>query len=212
VPADKHKGPDGLSRHEPAPGKEEDDDPEDWVDNALSLSTWVVSWLDPFPTDAHRIDALVLSLEVSDGDDDDFVQHNCSLAAIAALLRDASLPTLSPLTRLAPPAVFVHQLRPSTQKILTTTTTALTMTTAPAPAVATNMSCPTDLHRNYDTDVDPALEFVQANRPVSEVILSCLTDKHPAILCADSRCANVCGNVAQYALSLERLVHPLSFD
>ena len=92
VPADKHKGPDSLSRHEPALGKEEDDNPEDWVDNALSLSTWVVSWLDPFPTDAHRIDALVLSLEVSDDDDDDFVQHNCSLAVIAALLCDAAMP------------------------------------------------------------------------------------------------------------------------
>jgi len=36
--ADMHKGPDGLSRHEPAPGKEEDDS-EDWVHNALSFGT-----------------------------------------------------------------------------------------------------------------------------------------------------------------------------
>ena len=44
VPADKHKGPDGLSRHEPAlEDDEEDDDPEDWVDNALALGVWVVS-------------------------------------------------------------------------------------------------------------------------------------------------------------------------
>jgi len=74
------------------------------------------------------------------------------------------------------------------------------------------MSCPIDIHCNYDTDVDPALEFVQANCPISEVILLCSTDKHPAILCADSRCANVCGNVAQYTLFLEHLVHLLSFD
>jgi len=85
VPASKHKGPDGLSRREPAPGEEEHDDPEDWVDSALSLGIWVVSWFDMFPTDAHCTDALVLSLETSD-DDDNFVQrarphHDCRLPA-----------------------------------------------------------------------------------------------------------------------------------
>lgn len=40
---DKHHGPDGLSRHEPAEGKEEEDDPEEWIDHVLSL--WVSSWL-----------------------------------------------------------------------------------------------------------------------------------------------------------------------
>jgi len=85
VPASKHKGPDGLSRHEPALGEEEHDDPEDWVDSALSLGIWVVSWFDTFPTDAHRTDALVLSLETSD-DDDDFVRR-------ARPRRDCRLPT-----------------------------------------------------------------------------------------------------------------------
>ena len=42
VPADKHQGPDGLSRHEPVPGEDEDDsNPEDWVNNILSLSIWI---------------------------------------------------------------------------------------------------------------------------------------------------------------------------
>jgi len=68
VPADKHKGPDGLSRREPALGEEETDDPKDWVDTTLALGTWVVSWLDAFPTDAHRTDALVLSFEANDDD------------------------------------------------------------------------------------------------------------------------------------------------
>jgi len=68
VPADKHKGPDGLSRRKPAPGEEETDDPEDWVDTVLALGTWVVSWLDAFPTDAHHTDALVLSFEANDDD------------------------------------------------------------------------------------------------------------------------------------------------
>ena len=36
VPASKHKGPDSLSRREPAPGEGEHNDPEDWVDSALS--------------------------------------------------------------------------------------------------------------------------------------------------------------------------------
>jgi len=52
VPADKHKGPDGLSRRKPVLGEDEDDDPDDWIDSALSLSTWVVSWLDSFPTNS----------------------------------------------------------------------------------------------------------------------------------------------------------------
>ena len=69
VPADKHKGPDGLSRRASIPGKDEGDNPEDWVDNALSLGTWVVSWLDTFPTNAHRTDTLVVSFESNDDDD-----------------------------------------------------------------------------------------------------------------------------------------------
>jgi hypothetical protein len=45
--AEKHHGPDGLSRREPADGKDDDeDDPEDWINHALALGIWVVSWLD----------------------------------------------------------------------------------------------------------------------------------------------------------------------
>ena len=46
IPADKHHGPDGLSRREPVEGEEEDDDPEDWIDHMLSLSIWVLSWFE----------------------------------------------------------------------------------------------------------------------------------------------------------------------
>jgi len=69
IPADKHKGPNGLSRREPVLGEDEDDDPNDWIDSALSLSTWVVSWLDSFPTNSLRTDALVLALESSTDND-----------------------------------------------------------------------------------------------------------------------------------------------
>ncbi len=42
IPAEKHQGPDGLSRHEPIPGKDDSDgNPEEWVDNDLSLSLWL---------------------------------------------------------------------------------------------------------------------------------------------------------------------------
>jgi len=34
--------------------------------------------LNAFPTDVHHTDTLVLSLEVSDDDDEDFIQHNHS--------------------------------------------------------------------------------------------------------------------------------------
>jgi len=74
VPMSKHKGPDGLSQREPAPGEEEHNDPKDWVDSMLSLGIWVVSWFDMFPTDMHRTDALMLSLETSN-DNNDFVRR-----------------------------------------------------------------------------------------------------------------------------------------
>jgi len=46
IPAEKHRGPDGLSRREPVEGEEEEDDPEEWIDHTLSLGLWVSSWLD----------------------------------------------------------------------------------------------------------------------------------------------------------------------
>jgi len=45
IPAEKHHGPDGLSRREPADGEEEDD-LEEWIDQALSLGVWLSTWLD----------------------------------------------------------------------------------------------------------------------------------------------------------------------
>jgi len=77
IPANKHKGPDRLSRCKPAPGEEETDNSEDWVDTALALGTWVVSWLDAFPTDAHRTDALVLSFEANDDDNPAQLSRPC---------------------------------------------------------------------------------------------------------------------------------------
>lgn len=51
IPAEKHHGPDGLSRHEPTDDEvDEDDDPEDWIDRTLALGIWVVSWLDSATT------------------------------------------------------------------------------------------------------------------------------------------------------------------
>jgi len=69
VPADKHKGPNRLSRCKPVSGEDEDDDPDDWIDSALSLGTWVVSWLDSFPTNLLCTDVLILALESSTDDD-----------------------------------------------------------------------------------------------------------------------------------------------
>ena len=51
MPAAKHHGPNGLSWQEPADDKSKDNDPEEWIDDALSLSLWVVSW-----TQAHHAD------------------------------------------------------------------------------------------------------------------------------------------------------------
>ena len=45
VPAEKHHGPDGLSRREPIPGEDNDEgDPEEWVDDVLALGVWLDTW------------------------------------------------------------------------------------------------------------------------------------------------------------------------
>ncbi len=45
IPADRHHGPDGLSRREPIPGEDEDeDDPEEWINDILALGIWVDTW------------------------------------------------------------------------------------------------------------------------------------------------------------------------
>jgi hypothetical protein len=42
VPTERHLCPNGLLHHETIPGeKEEDGDPEDWIDEVLSLGIWV---------------------------------------------------------------------------------------------------------------------------------------------------------------------------
>jgi hypothetical protein len=53
VPAEKHHGPDGLSRREPIPGEDDNEgDPEEWVDEVLSLGLWLDTWNEHRPT--HR--------------------------------------------------------------------------------------------------------------------------------------------------------------
>jgi hypothetical protein len=84
VPAKKHKRPDRLSRCKPVLGEEEeDDDPKDWVDSALTLGTWVVSWLNTSPADALHTDALILSLNTIPDDEDSgqliHPHHDCCL-------------------------------------------------------------------------------------------------------------------------------------
>jgi len=117
VPADKHKGPNGLSRCKPVSGKDEEDDPNDWIDSALSLGTWVVSWLDFLPTNSLRTDALVLSLESNeDNNDSATLLQPCCDCHLPARFRtsdfistDTSCPTnrlrplLSDTSRSAPP-------------------------------------------------------------------------------------------------------------
>jgi hypothetical protein len=45
IPAEKHTGPDGLSRREPVPGEDDSEgDPEEWVDDILSLGLWLDTW------------------------------------------------------------------------------------------------------------------------------------------------------------------------
>jgi hypothetical protein len=49
IPANKHQGPDGLSRCEPTDGEEDkDDNPEAWIDQALCLGIWEATWLSTY--------------------------------------------------------------------------------------------------------------------------------------------------------------------
>ena len=53
IPAEKHHGPDGLSRREPIPGEDDDEgDPEEWVDEVLSLGIWLDTWNEHRPVHA----------------------------------------------------------------------------------------------------------------------------------------------------------------
>jgi hypothetical protein len=53
VPAEKHHGPDGLSRRKPIPSEDDNEgDPEEWVDKVLSLILWLDTWNEHHPT--HR--------------------------------------------------------------------------------------------------------------------------------------------------------------
>ena len=61
---DKHRGPDGLLRRGQVSGEEEEDNPKDWVDHALSLGIWIASWLGTTSMSA----ATTLVLETEGGD------------------------------------------------------------------------------------------------------------------------------------------------
>jgi len=63
IPVEKHHGPDGLSRREPADGEDEEDDPEEWIDDVLSLGLWVVSWT-LAPRADHHIVVWTLSVDL----------------------------------------------------------------------------------------------------------------------------------------------------
>ncbi len=70
VLAQKHQGPDGLSRREPVEGEDDnEDDPKDWIDKMLGLGIWATSTLSAV---SHffsgNISVSVLSLEVDDSD------------------------------------------------------------------------------------------------------------------------------------------------
>jgi hypothetical protein len=47
------------------PGEEEDDNPEDWIDNALALGIWIVSWSDS----VHANTSCAAAFNISLGED-----------------------------------------------------------------------------------------------------------------------------------------------
>ena len=68
VPADKHQGPDGLSRREPMEGEDDEEDPEDWIDRTLGLGIWTTSTSATFSLFIGNASISVLSTKVVDPD------------------------------------------------------------------------------------------------------------------------------------------------
>src|SRR6266850_1694027 len=134
VPADKHRGPDGLSRRKPAPGKDEEDDPEDWVDQVLSLSVWVVSWLDACSANSSCAAALTLAFEADNNEDTDSIptcRPRCNHRLPARYHMDEYIANNSA----PPPSSFdtTSQITITTPSQVTTTTPSLTTTTTTPP-------------------------------------------------------------------------------
>ena len=88
IPAEKHQGPDGLSRREPAEGEEEEDDPEEWIDQALSLGLWISSWLlTPQSTQVFALTQASLVNNTAAGDPVEFPVADKALEAEEHLAR-----------------------------------------------------------------------------------------------------------------------------
>ncbi|TFY51017.1 hypothetical protein EVG20_g11208 [Dentipellis fragilis] len=87
IPVAKFEGPDGLScRRRADEDVEEEDNPEEWIDEQLSLGVWVLSWMDM----AHRENAEcieVLGFEQHDvaGEEQEFPRDECTLRSDAEL-------------------------------------------------------------------------------------------------------------------------------
>ena len=64
MPVEKHCGPDGLLRCEPTNGGDKEDNPEEWIDDVLSLGLWVVSW-SLAPCADHCVIVWTLSIELT---------------------------------------------------------------------------------------------------------------------------------------------------
>jgi hypothetical protein len=100
IPAEKHHGPDGLSRRAPVEGEDADeDDPEDWIDATLALGVWVLSGL----AERSPHSASSLSLKGSESAEtptlpstDHFLKANDDIASIAQYLRTLKIPSHLP--------------------------------------------------------------------------------------------------------------------
>jgi hypothetical protein len=79
VPAEKHRGPDGLSCREPVEGEDDDeDDLEDWIDKTLALGIWIST---PAPEQHPCCSSLSVTAPTQNNADDTFPMCHKSLKA-----------------------------------------------------------------------------------------------------------------------------------
>lgn len=158
VPAEKHTGPDGLSRREPIPGEDEDEgDPEEWIDDFLSLGIWIDTWQNSQVSKSS-------ALKVPPG--------GVGPAPTATPTR--SLPNITPLHAYLPPStpstttsVFATT-RSATARAtaIPTTPTANTTSTDPSHSPPNNSkAAPIDSALPTHTTAAPPLDSESASRP-----------------------------------------------
>jgi hypothetical protein len=170
VPAEKHTGPDGLSRREPIPGEDEEEgDPEEWIDNILALGIWIDTWpLSTLPSSHTTLPPLLPSLASNRPTISTFATTRARARAAAATAKMTPSPDNSNMS----PAPALTEPTASAPLPPTDSSTASALPSAPSPALPpsnpTSESSPRDPSTPYD-DLEQIHGFLDNSARLSDV-------------------------------------------